>query len=84
MKGRNESEKLSQDKIENIIDNPKSWIAYKNKLQIAVEALEKIQKFDPEEDTINEKCFDEWGEAESFRMCQDIAKQALDRLEEGK
>lgn len=55
-----------------------------DQLDVAVETLKYIQAFDPEKDTITEKTFDEWGEAESFRMCRAKANAALEQLKSSK
>lgn len=40
--------------------------------------LERIAKFQADDDTIvAQGAFNEWGEAEAFRMCQSIAEKAL-------
>ena len=49
-------------------------------LEVARGALERVANFDPEKDTEHEKVHDEWGEAESFRMCQQLAQEALQKL----
>lgn len=46
------------------------------------EALEKINKLDPEKDSRN-GIFDEWGEAECFNKAQEIAKAALAGIQGG-
>lgn len=44
------------------------------------DAMEYVRNFDPEKDTVTEKTYDEWGEAEAFRMCKAKSSEVLSSL----